>query len=145
MRRWRIVAWVVGVALFLSATTLLGGGWYLSDVLKEGALMPHRAAPRPDLEVVAATEGLVTLRLKPTTDNDGLWKREGIWGLTWEAGYGQVGAIRSIGEREVVREFFPLRGEPRTGESARLEGFAFPGDPQKAFGLAFREVSYSFG
>ncbi len=127
----------------MAAAGLGWGGWYLSDVLKDGALEPDRDAPLNDLEVVALGEGRVSLRVTSEADEDGPWTKDGIWGLSRDSGYDQVGAILEIDDQHVVREFFPITGNLRIGDKVRLDSFSFPDDPQIAFGLPFEEVSFS--
>lgn len=141
--RWRVLI-IISAAVVLVAVAGLGwGGWYLSDVLKDGALVPKRDAPQHDLEVVALGEGRVTLRVTPESDEDGPWTKDGIWGLSRDAGYDQVRAILEIGKQHVVREFFPITHNLKVGEKVRLDSFTFPGDPQTALGLPFEEVSFA--
>jgi len=141
--RWRVLI-IVSVAVVLVAGAGLGwGGWYLSDVLKDGALAPNRDAPQNDLEVVAIGEDRVTLRVTPASEEDGPWTKDGIWGLSRDGGYDQVGAILEINDQQVVRELFPITADLKVGERVRLDSFTFPDDPQQAFGLPFEEVSCS--
>ncbi len=119
------------------------GGWYLSNELKKGALIPDRNPMHHDLEVVGIQEGRVTLRPTPLAERDGFWKREGIWGMEWDGGYAQVGVIWEITGQQVVREFHPLRERPSIGEMVHLDNFAYAGDPGTALGLPFQEVSFS--
>ena len=112
-------------------------------MLKDRALVPDRSVPRHDLEVVAIEEGRVTLRATAQAKEDGPWTKDGIWGLSWDGGYDQVGAIHEISDQQVVRDFVPITGNPKIGENVRLDSFAFPGDPQQALGLPFEEVFIS--
>jgi len=141
--RWRIVVSAFLVVLVVIITVLALGGWYLSNELKRGALISDWNPGQHDLEVVDIKEGLVTLRLRALADENGPWRRDGIWGLQWDGGYAQVGAILEVTGRQVVREFHPLSERPDTGETVRLDSFAFPDDPRKAFGLPYEEVSFS--
>jgi hypothetical protein len=61
--------------------------------------------------------------------------------LEWAGGYGQVGGILRIDDEQVVREFSVIQGAPEIGELARLDSFAFPGDPEQAHGIGFEEVT----
>jgi hypothetical protein len=51
-----------------------------------------------DLEVAGISNDQITLHITPLTSEDA-WKREGLWGLRWNGGYGQVGEIQNIRER----------------------------------------------
>ncbi len=142
--RWR-VALLASSAFVLLALggVVVGGGWYFSDLLKGGALEPDRKPDELDLRVVALGEGKVTLAATDKASKDGDWTKEGIFGLEWEGGYGQVGAILEIDDETVVREFTALQGSPQIGDMARLDSFAFPGDPEQAHGIRFEEVMFA--
>jgi pimeloyl-ACP methyl ester carboxylesterase len=135
---------VVGVVL-LTIVGVVAGGWYFSDQLRDGALEPDHDPDRLALEVVALGEGQVTLRATKKASKDGDWTRDGVFGLDWEDGYGQVGAILGIEGRQVVREFSTLEGTLEAGELVRLDSFAYPGDPQRAHGIPFGEVTFASG
>ena len=122
---------------------LWGGGWYLSDVLKDGALVPDHTPPKIDLEVAAIGGGRVTLRATTLAKADGPWTRDGIWGLERNDAYDQVGAILEINDQQVVREYLPISGDLKIGEMVRLDSWAFPGDPQNAFDLPFQQVAFT--
>ena len=143
MSNRRIIAAVAGLLLVLGLGGLAGGAWFYSNELKEGALVVKHTPGQYDLEVVAIGDGQVTLGVTPLAKKDGAWTKEGIWGMKWDGGYNQVGAILDMSDREVVREFFPVMGNPDIGSKVRLEGRAFPDDPEIAFGIPFEEVSYS--
>src|SRR5206468_1031379 len=67
----------------------------------------------------------------------------GTWGLRWAAGYGRLGAIRSLGADRVEREFTRLEGTPpRVGERSAVDGYAWPADPSLAAGRPARDVTY---
>ena len=143
LKRWRVLGLALIALALIVVAALSGGGWYYSGVLKDGALEPDWDTPVLDLEVIAVREGEVTLGVGTLSEEDGPWTKDGIWGLELERGYHQVGAILSINEREVVREFLPLNGDPDLGEMARLDSFSFLGDPREAHGLPFEEVVFS--
>jgi pimeloyl-ACP methyl ester carboxylesterase len=140
---WRaLLLALLGIAV-VGFAAVAGGGWYYSDQLREGALVPKHDPSEPDLEVLALEEGRVTLRATPETSKDGYWTKDAIFGLEWEDGYGQVGAILEIDDQRVVREFFPLHGDPEVGDLVRLDRFAFPGDPRQAHDIPFEEVTFT--
>ena len=136
------LALVVALALVV-IVALAGGGWYVSGILKTDGFLVNRSDPEPDLVVAAIGDDQVTLEITPQTDEDGDWRRDGIWGLVPDVGYSQVGAVLEITDQHVVREFFPLSGDLEVGDMVRLEHYAFPDDPLTAFGLAYEEVRYS--
>ena len=142
--RWRAVAFASVAVVLVAVAILGGGGWYYAGEIKNGALVVKMSdEPEFDLEVVAVAEGRVTLRVTPETEEDGDWRAKGRWGLEWIAGYDQVGSIIELTNTQVVRELTHLSGGLRVGEKVRLDSFAFPADPQRAFGLPFEEVAFS--
>ncbi len=141
--RKKHIAFLLSILIVLIAV-LLGGGWYFSNVVRDSALQPKRADLRPQLEVVALQGNRITLGVTGELQNDD-WRTNGIWGLRWDEGYAQVGGIIDINDREVVREFAPLMGNLSIGDRVGLYIFAFPDDPEQAFGLPTRKVSYSSG
>ena len=143
MRRAKKLGIAIASVLLVAFVIVAVGGWYLSNLLRDGGLVPDYEDPEFDLELVSIGGGRVTLRTTSETDEDGDWEGRGTFGLEWDEGYAQVGRILQLGEEQVVREYLPLTGDPGAGEMVRLDGFAFPDDPEKAFGLPFEEVSYS--
>ncbi len=143
LARWKIAILAVSAVLVVALGGLVAGGWYFSELVKDGALEPDRDPDELDLEVVALGEGRVTLRATSEASEDGDWTKDGIFGLEWDGGYGQVRAILEIDEQQVVREFSPLEGTLEIGDPARLDSFAYPGDPQLAHGIPFEEVTFT--
>ena len=132
-----IIAIAVVLAAFLAVR-----GWLLLDEFRMRAFAPDGSPDQPDLEVVDIQEDQVTLRLTSIARRHGPVERDGIWGMEWDGGYAQVGEISHVGNQRVVREFRPLIERPSIGDLVRLSGSAYPGDPQKAFGLPFEEISF---
>ena len=128
--------------LIVLIAVLLGGGWYFSNLVRDAGLQPRRVDLRPQLEVVALGEDRITLGVTGELQNDD-WRKAAIWGLRWDEGYAQVGKIVDITDQEVVREFAPLMGNLSIGDRIGIYIFAFPDDPEKAFGLPTQKVSYS--
>ena len=141
--RWKILILMFLVAGLVSMAVLVGGGWYVADILRNDGLLPDHEQPKLDMVVAGIGEGEVILNVTSDTSTDGPWMRRGIWGLKSADGYDQVGAILEISDQHVVREYLPLKGILRTGESVHVEGTAFPGDPQVAFGFTFENVTFS--
>jgi pimeloyl-ACP methyl ester carboxylesterase len=136
VRAVRVVKWLAIGLVMLSLGALVTGGWYYSDVLRDDGLAVEQAHP-PDylLEVMAVADGTITLPRTSETEQDG------VWGLEWPDGYAQVGPLAELGSSQVVRELRPLSRPPEPGQMVRLDGYAFPQDPETAFGLAYREVA----
>ncbi len=143
MRVWKVLRAVILAAVVLTAVALLGGGWYYADLLKDGALVVKHAPSKYDMEVAALEAGLITLRTTPETKKDGNWTKAGLWGLEWAKANGQVGAIVSITDRQVVREFYPLDVLPTVGERVRLGSLGFPVEASRVADLHSEEVAYA--
>ena len=140
LRRWRLLIRAsVAVALVVVAA-LLGGGWYFSDVIKAEGFECDWLDPPLDLQVLAIGEGRVTLRATALTGDASDLKRDGTYGLESVASYDQVGDILETGDQQVVRRFIPLNDTTNVGHMARLDHFAFPGDPREAFAFDFQDV-----
>jgi len=69
---------------------------------------------------------------------------EGVYGLKWDDGYGQIGEISSEFETGVVRAFTLLEGvNPAPGSEMDVMGWAWPADPDRSFGYDYATVQYS--
>ena len=141
MVRWRATIFVFLAVVLVAIAVLAGSGWNVSNIIREQVLEPKHGVRPLDLEVVELTEDRITLGVTPQTERDE-WKRSGIWGLRWEDGYAQVGAILRIDDRQVVREFSPMMGSLKPGDIVRTELWPFPDDPHKAFDLPTLNVSF---
>jgi pimeloyl-ACP methyl ester carboxylesterase len=120
----------------------MGGGWVVSNKIKDGVLKPERGIRPLDIEVANFGEDRITLRVTNHTIKDD-WRKGGIWGLRWKEGYAQVNEILKIDEQQVVRKFVPLKGNLKRGDMVRLEAYALPDDPRKGFNLPIQKVSFS--
>ena len=109
----------------------MGVGWFFSEKL----LRPN-PSPRPgyDVEVLGSEAG--NIKLSPNANA----RRSGTYGLKWAGGYGQVGRILHTDESGLTREFRAMRGAPEPG-NALLDSYAFPHDPEQAFGLQYEEIT----
>ncbi len=131
---------VIGVASFV-VVFYLGGGFYFSGVLNEEALdgAARRASLDPVYDLVVTEIDGQRITLSPE-DDPGFLTDEGVYGLTWEGGYGQIGAIVKERHGEVEREFSLVSGSPPSeGTPAELEVRAWP-DPESA-GVTSEDVS----
>ncbi len=143
LRRWKVLILTsLGVAVTL-VIVLLAGGWFVSESIRADVLECQKRDPQPDLEVVEIEQGQITLRVTPLANDEGDWNSDGIYGLESLVGYDQVGAIINISDQQVVRDLVRLTGTTGVGDLVRLDHFAFPGDPETAFGLRFEHVQYS--
>ena len=121
----------------------VGGGWYLSNLVKDGGLVPEFDDPEFDLKVLAVGDGQVTLGVTSDTDDEGDWRRDGLWGLERKTGYDQVGTILEVTDEYVVRELISIGEGPKIGDLVRLDSYAFQDDPDSALGIPFEEVLFT--
>ncbi|MPZ99149.1 MAG: prolyl oligopeptidase family serine peptidase [Dehalococcoidia bacterium] len=138
-----------GYAILLGVVLLLGaaGLWYYVPAqVRDGALTLKTGAHdlAGGIEVVDVTGHQVAL----SGPRDAI-EHPGVLGLQWEGGYGQVGAIVRTHDDRVVRRFIP-QGAASSDASAlpprgnaRLDTFAFQGDPLSARQIPFRETEYA--
>ena len=138
MPRWRLL-FVVLVAI---VGFHCGGGWYFADQLRADSLSPDHEPTSYDLAITAVGGG--ELGLRPVEGDDDDLTGPGIVGIDWQTGYGQLReVIAQEADGTVLRAMTRLEGEaPGVGMLADLDGAAFPGDPDRAFGLTFAEVQY---
>src|SRR5688500_9601288 len=118
---------------FIAVTLIawLAAGWYLAGVIQSGLLKPDYSPDELNLVVVSIEEGRIVLTEHPDKKVESL-KDDELWGLEGKSGYGQVGDVLQINGNEVTREFRLLSGSLASGDSARLDSFAFKGDPLSA-------------
>jgi pimeloyl-ACP methyl ester carboxylesterase len=64
----------------------------------------------------------------------------GTFGLDWAGGYGEIGAMDSQDPSGAVRSFTPRRGTLAPRTEARVDTYAYEGNPRTALGLAFDDV-----
>ncbi len=141
-RRWRPSILAFLAIVLVAITVIAGGGWRVSNKIKDGALEPKRSIRPLDLEVVNLAGDRITLLVTPQANKDD-WRSGGIWGLRWNGGYAQIGEILQINNQQMVRKFLPLMGNLKRGDMVWLDVSAFPDDPQKAFGLPTQKVFFS--
>jgi pimeloyl-ACP methyl ester carboxylesterase len=138
--RHRLRRLLIGLSAF-AVIFYLGGGFYFSNVLNEEALdgAARRASLDPVYDLVVTDVAGQRITLSPEGD-PGQLTDDGVFGLTWEGGYGQVGAILKERDGSVEREFSLVSGSPPSkGTTAELEVRAWP-DPESA-GVTSVDVS----
>lgn len=120
-------AGTVGIAAWVIADRMLERP---ADVLEadEDVLDADRAT------IVEVADGTVTLDGPDAA-------RSGTWGLAWDGGYGQIGALIGSDDGSVRRRLRLLTGEPAAGSAAVLDANAYPDDP-RVLGLEVDETSY---
>ncbi len=84
----------------------------------------------------------VTLGVIPETGSGLRWSQDGLWGIRWPGGYAQVGRVLHLGNRKVTRSLRLLSGQLAPGTRVALTSFAFPDDPEEAFGLPVQRLRY---
>jgi len=138
-RRWRFIAYFV---LALVILLHLGGGFYFADQLRIDALIPESGEQVFDISVTEVGAGTIGLRAVEGEDSD--LTAAGVLGIDWATGYGQLGEVLSEAtDGGVVRSITRTDGEPPEGGMlADIEGAAFPGNPDRAFGLSYTEVQF---
>ena len=137
---------LAGIALAGTAL-LIGIGWYVSDMIRTETLEPKQGPYPLDLRVTQLRKNEITL-CEISERGSGRIHQPGLWGLRWDRGYAQVGGVLSSGFEQgrcAVREFRPIEGKPSLGEKVRLDVWAFPDDPEKAFGLPTETVFFYSG
>ena len=138
-RRWRFIAYLVLAFVILLH---LGGGFYFAEQLRVDALVPESGEQIFDISVTEVGAGTIGLKAVEGEDSD--LTAAGILGLDWGTGYGHLGEVVSeASDGNVVRSMTRTDGDPpEVGMRADIEGAAFPGNPDRAFGLSYNEVQY---
>lgn len=137
----RLLSWIF-VAAWAVAALLAALGWHVSGRIQREALLASydKSPPRyDDATVVAVDSSRITLRL--LRDKHDRLTRDGAWGLFWSRGGGRVGGILTRRDPSVVRAFTPIDGFPAPGDSIDLRLEAYQGDPLRARGIAFEDVT----
>ncbi|MCH8199299.1 MAG: alpha/beta fold hydrolase [Chloroflexi bacterium] len=130
----------LGSLVLLLLVALLAVGWYYADLILDGALVVKDEPDKHDVEVIAVGGGRITLR--STTGEDIAGEPETI-GLAWPDGYARAGSTLSSTEDTVTREYVPLEGGLQVGDLVRFDESAFPGDPERAHGIAFDAATFA--
>ena len=124
----------------------LAGGWYFSGLIRTDGLEPGGPERNFGVRVVEFDGSSIVL---DGTDRRAI-DHAGVFGLWWEGGYGEVGAITSTDGDLVTRAFSLVDGNSpptcSTEDLAQcpnvdLEGYFYPADPEDA-GIGFEEVAY---
>ena len=124
---------LAAVALLLVAATLGLASWVASSLLLE----PHRDLVREGADIRALRGDQVELSATRAS------VREGTYGLAFPGGYAVVGQVLHTKPGSVTRELLGLSGRRlRTGDRVGVDPDVFKGDPLKALGIPFREITY---
>ena len=125
------------VLAVLAAAAVGAIGWAFSNRI----LVPADYSLMPEFEVIAVAGDRVTL---PAVDDPAQFARvrkEGVFNLLYEDGYGRLGPVLEDGGDRVVRAFELLSGaSPRPGQPARLDTFLYWGGPDER-GIEVEELT----
>jgi uncharacterized protein len=129
---------VVALVVFV---VYAAAGWYFSEELRRDALETTPSPDDPKVEVVGMDGGRITLAQGDPEDNE--LTAPGTFGLSWDGGYGRVTGVLERQGDEVVRRFGEFeRGRPETGTLTDVDPTTFPGNPMRALGIPYEEVTY---
>jgi uncharacterized protein len=137
--RWArraVVALVSMVALLYAAV-----GWYVSGEMIAALRVEPPSPVQFDTDVLAIEGGDITLRRPDEASRAA--DRDAVMGVTWEAGYGQVGPAHEVDGDVEVRPLTVLVGSPPPvgAEVVDVDPFAFSTDPT-VLGLDVEVVTY---
>ena len=129
---------IIGVVVF--GLVFAGAGWYFSNVLRADALENSPPERFYETTVIEVTGDTVTLEEGPSDDVQLF--ADGVYGLAWETGYGQIGEIIDTDGDLVTRRFSHLSGQPLgLDHLTDVDSFAFPPDPA-VLGRNYQTVQY---
>ena len=138
----RVTAWIVVVGALL----FVAGGFYYSNEIRDGALIPPESYDHEfDLSITAVAGGRVTITDTGSSDQMG---QPGVQGIEWEDGYVTTDELVSStetesGDRTDIRTIVEGGTAPIVGTDVRLDPYSFPVDPNEAFGIPFETVRYN--
>jgi hypothetical protein len=124
-----LLAFAAAVAL---AAVAIGGAlaWsFSSDVV-----VPDHSPWPEDVAVEARSGDRIVLEREAETE------RPGRYGLEWQGGHAQVGAVLARDEDTVTRRLLSVSGYLAAGTDVAFESKFYMGNPRQALGLAFEEV-----
>ncbi|MFC4911215.1 prolyl oligopeptidase family serine peptidase [Actinomadura gamaensis] len=136
----RLVLSGVVAVLLLAFAASIAIGWYFSGFATQ---VTHE--PVYDLRVRAVADGTVTLPRTPATE------RRGVFALEWpDGGRAIIGDVVGKGEsiagmdpKTIVRKVTSVQsGKLEPGLTVGLDHWVYAGDPKKALGLDFQNVTY---
>ena len=137
-RRW---PWIVaGVVVALIVVFHAAGGWYFAGLLRSDGFDPAGPQAYVDATAGPVTDDSITLIPVDDATEPG---REGLYGLKWKDGYGQIGAISAVVDAGIERSFELLEGSaPSPGTEMDVMGWSWPSDPARAHGYVYETVQY---
>ena len=137
-RRW---PWIVAASvLALVVLFHVVGGFYFAAEVRSDGFEPGGPESFVDATAGPVANGAITLI---PVDDSAEPHNEGVYGLKYEDGYGQIGEIESDTDAEVVRAFELLEGTlPTEGAELDVMSWAYPSDPFRAFGYDYETVQF---
>lgn len=129
---------VIGILVVLIGGAFVGTAWYYADQIESGAFTVDNGPRELNLVVEKLQNNEIGLR---RVKGDSALDETGTLGVEAAKGYGRVTDVREFDGDRVVRGFEPVDGTIATGDEVRFDRAAFPGDPKRALGLDFQEVS----
>ncbi len=135
----RMIFGLAGLVLVL-ASVLFGVGWVFASQFEDGALRVKHEPHKYEVEVVALDTGRITLRSLVGAD---LGKEPGTIAIEWPGGYGRIVELAESGAKEVAGNYVNVEGTLALGEHVRVDQFAFFGDPSRAHGIDFSEITFA--
>lgn len=142
---WTLVK-AVGWAVVAVAILFVAAAFYYSGEIRDGALEPPTSYDHDyDLVVTDVAGARISVTDEASDDQIG---QPGFQGVEWEGGYVTTSELFSTtddesGDRIDVRLMVDDSTAPAIGTAVRLDPFAFPGDPEQAFGIPFETVRYA--
>jgi uncharacterized protein len=129
--RWLLIG--VGALLLLLIGAAVAVSWHFSSMILE----PDHSGGPYDLEIQAFDGDAWTIGLPRRESTE----RPGVYGLEWEGGSAQIGAVTATDDDAVTREVDRLEGPPPAeGEKARIYSGVFQGSPKSALNIPFTDV-----
>lgn len=128
-------------SLAAAGALCLAPGFLLSRMLHRAGFDPATdRLPEPyTVRVTAIAPGRLTLRPAPGAPSTAHLE-PGHYLLDAARGQASLGPVLETNGVVAIRAYQNLQGSLRPGDLARLDPFAYPGDPRQAHGLAFEEV-----
>lgn len=134
--------WLIALLVLVLAAVLVGFGWVMSN---------HYLVPAPyslqaefelgDVDAVPGGTFLVELPLVREPTQFAEVGKEGVYGLLWEGGYGQLGEVVEARRGSIVRRLHSVVGRPPSeGAPARLDTTIYRRDPLADHGIPFEDL-----
>lgn len=140
----RIGKSIFTVVLLIGLLFYGGGGWYFSNKLYTIALSgAARRALKPSYNTPISKISSTSITLKISKSTPPEAATNGIWGVEWRQGAGEITNILSRSTTSVTRTFNVIVGPPpRVGDLVAIDEHAYLLNPQVAFGYNYRNVDY---